>query len=539
MLLALGLRLPSLGQSIWFDEACMSHQRVGSFEQLIATLYVDIHPPLFLGFMHFWGMLVGDGEIVMRLPALACGLASIPLIYLIALRLLNGPIAMGAALAACLSPVHLWYSVEARLYAPNMFLALLAIWLFHRILDSAKGRNTLWLVLVMLVMVGVHYYLAVFLVAFFLISLFASRLGSTRKTGLTMMIWSGSICVAILAFVAVKMSMAEFETSQGYMVELSPVEAYRLFFQWCLTGNASAGGLGIDGGPSAATGSLGWLFWTALQAVGVVLFALGVKRIASMAKQRPEAACVFVYLACMPLFLALLPLIGFTGTYIQRSALPALPFFFMVLAAGWDSIGAGQARRVLAVSCVALLGINLAVFFARPEAWTVYKPHQDWRSAAAYLGAEIDAGTAAPSMFTGMPNQRSLSYYDVRIQTHANLLPSSGKLSGAKKSFERRLGANLGGMVGDYAEHVTDTVEATKAELMAGSKVLLYPIRKGTLASLDSTALGASDSFYVLFNHWHPPEDPRSLRLVSAPGVTLIEQRDFRGITIFKLRLVP
>ena len=529
MLLALGLRLPTLGQSIWFDEACMSHQRVGSFEQLIATLYVDIHPPLFLSFMHFWGVLVGDGEIAMRLPALACGLASIPLTYAIARRLLNGPIALGAALASCLSPVHLWYSVEARLYAPNLFLALLAIWLFHRILDGARGRNTLWLVLVMAVMVGVHYYLAVFLVVIFLISLFAPRLGSTRKTGLKLMFWSGAVCLGILAFVAVKLSMTEF----------SALETYRLFFQWCLTGNASAGGMGIDGYPSMATGSPGWLFWIALQAIGVALFALGTRRIATMAKQRPEAACVFVYLACMPVFLAVLPWFGFTGTYIQRSALPALPFFFMVLAAGWDSVSGLGARKAVAVSCVTLLGINLAVFFARPDAWTVYKPHQDWRAAAAYLGAEIDASAAPLSMFTAMPNQRSLSYYDDRIQTHANLLPSGSKLSGAKKAFEKRLGKNLGGKLSQYAEQVTETVEQTKAELLAGSKLLLFPIRDGSLWSLDRAALWSADTFYVLSNHWNPPGDPGAARLSSDPSVTLVEQREFRGLTIFKLRLLP
>lgn len=539
MLLALGLRLPTLGQSIWFDEACMSHQRVGSLEQLFATLYVDIHPPLFLSFMHFWGRLMGDGEVMMRLPALACGLASIPLTYLIARRLLGGPVAMGAALAACLSPVHLWYSIEARLYAPNLLLALLAIWLFHRVLDGVKGHNMLWLVGVMMVMVGVHYYLAIFLVVFFLISLFAPRLGSTRKTGLKLMAWSAAVCLGILAFVALKLSMAEFETSQGYMGEFSLLEAYRLFFQWCLTGNASAGGLGIDGKPSMAIGSLGWMFWVLMQAAGVALFALGAKRIAFMAKQRPEAACVFAYLACMPIFLALLTLLGFTGTFIERSALPALPFFFMVLAAGWDSLQVKQVRSAVAVCCVALLGINLAIFFARPDARTVYKPHQDWRAAAAYLGTEIDSGLAAPSMFTGMPNQRSLSYYDDRIQTHANLLSSGGKLTGAKKAFEKRLGKSLGGKVGAYAEQVINTVEQTKAELMAGSEILLYPIRKGTLASLDAAALGASDTFYVLNNHWHPPGDLRAPRLAADPGVTVVDRLEFRGITIYKLRLSP
>ena len=59
VLTALLLRLPLLGRSVWFDEACMSDQRIGTWPQLLATLYVDIHPPLF-------AELLRDAALVVR-----------------------------------------------------------------------------------------------------------------------------------------------------------------------------------------------------------------------------------------------------------------------------------------------------------------------------------------------------------------------------------------------------------------------------------------------------------------------------------------
>ena len=64
------LRMPLLGRPVWFDEACMSDQRIGTTAQWLATLYVDIHPPLFVSFMHFWNGWFGDEALTMRLPAL-------------------------------------------------------------------------------------------------------------------------------------------------------------------------------------------------------------------------------------------------------------------------------------------------------------------------------------------------------------------------------------------------------------------------------------------------------------------------------------
>jgi 4-amino-4-deoxy-L-arabinose transferase-like glycosyltransferase len=539
VVLALLLRIPNLNQSVWFDEACMSHQRVGTFEQLIATLFVDIHPPLFLSFMHFWGRLFGDGEVVMRLPALAAGLGSIPLIFAIGRRLLSERIGLLAALLASLSTVHIWYSIEARLYAPILFLALLSVWLFHRRLDGAPKREWLAFFFTLVAMVGVHYYLATFLVVFTLLGLLASKLGASRRTGVGITLTSSAVLLAILGFVAIKLSLAEFETSQGYMAGFTPAEAYRLLFQWGWTGNASAGGLAPGGGSSVAPWSLGWLLWVTLQILGVGLFLLGLRRVAREARVRPQAWCLLAYLFCLPLFLQVLAWIGLEGTYIPRSAIPFLPFFLLVLAAGLDSIGKPKIRSATLALVLGLQVVNLAVFYARGDAWTVYKPHQDWRSAAAYFAGEIEAGGLGSAIFTTMPNQRSLSYYDARIQTHSNLMPTANKVAAAQDSFDRKLGTWLGAKLGSAAIHVAERVEATKAALLEDAKLQLYPLGNGTLKGLDPELLRANPVFYVLDNHWHPPGVPKVMPVLQNDSVTLVDRREFQGLTVYKLRVQP
>ena len=159
------LRMPLLGRPVWFDEACMSDQRIGTTAQWLATLYVDIHPPLFVSFMHFWNGWFGDGEVAMRTPALLSGVLSVPLTWWVGSRLVGSRAALIAAALLALSPVHAWYCAEARLYAPMVLCTLLAFGCVERLTDASCGRRRalFWLhAMNVAVMLSLHYYLSVY-----------------------------------------------------------------------------------------------------------------------------------------------------------------------------------------------------------------------------------------------------------------------------------------------------------------------------------------------------------------------------------------
>lgn len=86
---ALVLRLPGMAQSLWFDEACMSGQRVGGLAHQASLLRVDVHPPLYALRIVVSNRLFGDPEVSMRMLPLLSGLASLPLAFDVGRRLVG------------------------------------------------------------------------------------------------------------------------------------------------------------------------------------------------------------------------------------------------------------------------------------------------------------------------------------------------------------------------------------------------------------------------------------------------------------------
>ena len=498
---ALALRLPRMAQSVWFDETYMSSQLVGSMALLLKTIYADIHPPLYTVFMFAWNKLFGDSEVSMRLPPLLFGLASIPLSYLVGRRFAGSAAGLWAAFLLSFSPVHLWYSSEARQYSLMLFLTLATVHAWQRIVAGATRRTWPYGVLILL-MATLHYYLALYILLFTSLDLLGRR---------RVLAWN-VIALSVLAlWVLAKSYFADIKTGQPYLEAFGPRQAYELLFQWFWTGNCVAVG--------ATQWHPRWLIWVALQIGGIAIVARGlwVMRL-TPAKALLVLACILV----IPAFLFAVSLLGLGQTYIERSVLPALPFFLILAAAGLASLG----RRlcwVAGAAVVAASAINLAALFVFDEEWTVYKPRPDWRAAANYLGDEIDAGGAGRPLFTPYPNPRSLAYYDSRIQHVRNLEPSP--------PFARGSGA-----LAEFLAAMTASFEQNKKELLEGMRMPIYSTEAGNLSKLQLEQRAAGGVFYLLANRWHPPGDRSVEAILEHPQVLKIETRSFRSLTIHKLR---
>ncbi|MHC4078773.1 MAG: glycosyltransferase family 39 protein, partial [Planctomycetota bacterium] len=396
--LGLVLRLPRLDQSVWFDEVYVSDQVLGSWPLLLKAIYVDIHPPLYFVFMGCWIGLFGDSEISMRLPPLLCGLLSILLIYKLGERLVDRRTGLVAALLLSTSPVHVWYSIEARPYAVMILLTLAAALLQLRVLAGDASRRT-WVLyaVLLLVMAFTHYYLAVVVGVLALLALLPQPVPQPvpQRARRGVVLISVVTLLLMAAFLGVKLVMSSLPTSEHYLRSFGLTELYKLLFQWFLTGNCVAAAAAEPAHQARV------VLWVVLQVVGVCLFAWGVHRLFKSAGQERHVGIVLLaLLLAIPACLLVLPYIGFEGTYIERSMLPALPFFFLVVAVGLTGLR-GPTGIVsplvcwLAWSLTGLLLVsNLCGYFAWRDEWTVYKPHPDWRAAARYLTSEIDAGGA-------------------------------------------------------------------------------------------------------------------------------------------------
>lgn len=116
-------RMPLLTRtSLWYDEAASWQQSSGTLAEVFARVAMDNYPPLHN--LVLWGFiqLFGTSELVLRAPSLLAGVLGIWLIYLVGKVFFNEATGLTAACLLALSPMHLWYSGEARMY--TLFCAL-------------------------------------------------------------------------------------------------------------------------------------------------------------------------------------------------------------------------------------------------------------------------------------------------------------------------------------------------------------------------------------------------------------------------------
>jgi uncharacterized membrane protein len=137
ILLGLALRLARLSfQPLWWDEGYSVWFATHPLGQMAALTAQDIHPPLYYALLHGWTALLGTGPTALRLLSVIVGVLTIPLLYLVARRMLSTRAALLAAFLLTINPLHVYYSQEVRMYGLVALLStgiLAAAW---RVLDT-------------------------------------------------------------------------------------------------------------------------------------------------------------------------------------------------------------------------------------------------------------------------------------------------------------------------------------------------------------------------------------------------------------------
>ena len=131
------IRIATLDRlSLWLDEAfSVWHSRQSTLA--IWNDLSDGHPPLYYLALHYW-LTMGDSEWWVRLPSALLGAATIPLTYLVGVALKGARVGLIAAWLLALSPWHVWYSQEARMYAAVSFFGALSLLCGIRWLKGAR-----------------------------------------------------------------------------------------------------------------------------------------------------------------------------------------------------------------------------------------------------------------------------------------------------------------------------------------------------------------------------------------------------------------
>lgn len=150
--ITVGVRAAALpARPLWFDEVLSWRIAKSPLAEWPAALRVSPHPPAYFLVLRCWVLAAGDDPTATRWPSVAAGAAGVLGLYLFTRRVTAAwgwatahRAGLLAAALLALSPFHIRYSVEARMYALAAAFAVWTAWLLLRALDPALPRWRGW-----------------------------------------------------------------------------------------------------------------------------------------------------------------------------------------------------------------------------------------------------------------------------------------------------------------------------------------------------------------------------------------------------------
>ena len=119
VVLGLGLRLYRLNHlSLWLDETSTIYFARFSWPRVLGLEgWYDNHPPLYFSLIKLASLVLPEVSAA-RIVSAVAGAATLPVVAALVARLSNWRAGLLAALLLAVSPLHIWYSQEARMYTP-------------------------------------------------------------------------------------------------------------------------------------------------------------------------------------------------------------------------------------------------------------------------------------------------------------------------------------------------------------------------------------------------------------------------------------
>ena len=142
LLVGIFLRLYRLdGHSLWSDEGIQYFiSSASSISEVLERRHERTFHNALSFIIHHLFLNLQDSDFFLRLPSALFGIGTLPLAYLLTRNLLSRTAALCALFVFATSPFHVWYSQEARMYAPLLFTSLLStLFLLKAVGHSSKA----------------------------------------------------------------------------------------------------------------------------------------------------------------------------------------------------------------------------------------------------------------------------------------------------------------------------------------------------------------------------------------------------------------
>ncbi len=375
-LAAAWLRLSHLGsKSLWLDEGATVALARASWRHFAWVWWygeANLQTVYFL-LMRGW-IHGGQSEAWLRLPSALFGIASVPLLYVVARRLATASVALASAALLAFSPAHVYYSQEARSYTLAIFLVLVSSYFFVRAVEEGSRKDwVLWTVFGVLAFYS-HDFAALVLVAQACSLLFRKPSYETWKR----VAFGGLlILLAALPGLTYVFRAAPENLHFIWMPRATPREIWHL--------------AGFFGGSGAKV------------FIALILWVAGLAAILRARRRDSQDFWRGMFLLCWALLPALITaLVSLRHPiFMQRYLIFSLPATIMLAAVGMSAL-----RRMY-------VGVLLVVALCAMSIPTILKdygkPREDWRSASHTLLASAEAGDAV--VFFPFYTRVMLDYY--------------------------------------------------------------------------------------------------------------------------------
>lgn len=201
--LGLILRLISINQSLWLDEAIGAiAARDFTYSELIKNfIVIDNHPPGYYLLLKFWTGIFGFTELALRSLSIIFGLLTVFITAKIADKFsTNKNIPLLASLLVATSQIHVYYSQEARMYTMAGFFAACTILYFIKAFRDNKNFD--WAIFSISVLgLMLSDYMPIFLLPVFFLYILSKRRNAFFKliVSFTPLLLSGILWAPILA----------------------------------------------------------------------------------------------------------------------------------------------------------------------------------------------------------------------------------------------------------------------------------------------------------------------------------------------------
>lgn len=329
-------------ESLWIDEAYSLRLATASgFGEIARATAGDVHPPLYYWLLHLWGGVFGDSVAALRAMSAVASLATIPLVHAIARPFAGGSGALFAAALFAISPYHVWYAQEMRMYAPLVLfecaMALCALRIAVPSEDSAASssgeerrsrmrRSVAWFGLCVASVAAIltHFYFPFLCAGAAGVLAWGGAVRPERRREIAtgFVLWTG----ACLAAAAPGVRQAWSRATEGTIDWIPPLSLDTA------RGILHAFAYGVFLHPKPA-----WWLWVPTATIGIALAAAAFGRRAEAGSSLVPVGILFAATFVLPILVSFFRPVVFYG---QRYLIVATPFFFVLVAAGWKRLGA-------------------------------------------------------------------------------------------------------------------------------------------------------------------------------------------------------